>query len=323
MTPILMQGDCLDLMAHIPDGSVDLVLTDPPYGTVKNIASTAGLRHGMKGRTDWDEALDPSAVFAHCLRVLRPNGALVLFAQEPYSSRLAVAASPQLPFAYRMVWQKNHFANALLAKKAPCSFYEDLLVFFKNHTKHDFGGFHPLRPYAAEVRAAVAKSAAAVAKELGHGGADHFFRTNSTQFSLCTAETYAQLCDRYRLDAMPGFREYADIAAVDREYRDGLIEDMTAASPKVFNLPAGKKYRSNVLSFSKDADGHHPTQKPVALLRDLIETYTNAGDAVLDFTMGSGSTGVACAQTGRRFIGIERDPQYFAIAQKRIAEAQP
>jgi len=88
-----------------------------------------------------------------------------------------------------------------------------------------------------------------------------------------------------------------------------------------FNLPHGAKYKSNVLEYRKDYTGHHPTQKPVALLADLVETYTNEGDTVLDFTMGSGSTGVACANTGRKFIGIEMDADFFQVATDRITVA--
>jgi site-specific DNA-methyltransferase (adenine-specific) len=84
----------------------------------------------------------------------------------------------------------------------------------------------------------------------------------------------------------------------------------------------GEKSKSNVFEYKKDGNGYHPTQKPVALLEDLIQTYSNEGDTVLDFTMGSGSTGVACVNTNRNFIGIELGPTYFDIAQKRTTEAQ-
>ncbi|EEZ3584082.1 TPA: site-specific DNA-methyltransferase, partial [Escherichia coli] len=86
----------------------------------------------------------------------------------------------------------------------------------------------------------------------------------------------------------------------------------------VFNLPQGKKYRANILEYARERERWHPTQKPVALLEELIQTYSNPGDRVLDFTMGSGSTGVACIRTGRRFTGIEKDDRYFAVAKKRL-----
>ena len=98
------------------------------------------------------------------------------------------------------------------------------------------------------------------------------------------------------------------------------MKELDKAHARVFNLPQGAKYKSNILKYKKDYSGLHPTQKPVALMIDLIQTYTNEGDTVLDFTMGSGSTGVACVKTGRKFIGIELDPEYFDIACKRISE---
>ena len=109
---------------------------------------------------------------------------------------------------------------------------------------------------------------------------------------------------------MDGFLPYSELARLNEKY--------TAT----FNLWQGGKSKSNVLEYKKDNDGYHPTQKPVALLEDLIQTYSNDGNTVLDFTMGSGSTGVACVNTNRNFIGIELDEGYFNIAKKRIEEAQ-
>lgn len=104
--------------------------------------------------------------------------------------------------------------------------------------------------------------------------------------------------------------EFSDLAEIDLRFARRFA--------RCFNLPSGAKYKSNVLEYRKDYSWHHPTQKPVALLEDLISTYTSEGDMVVDFTMGSGSTGVACVNTGRRFIGIELDDKYFDVAKKRI-----
>ena len=298
----LYLGDCLEVMTVMPNGSIDAVICDPPYGTVKG----AGLDGWGEGKTDWDDALDPAAVFAHCNRVLRMNGALVLFSQEPYTSRLITEAHGNLPFSYRMTWLKDHFANALVSKKAPVSYTEDVLVFFK---KYDTLAQHPLRQYAERVLAACGGDLKAINARLGHRRAEHFFYVKSTQFGLCTEQTYAQLCEVYGLAGFEWFKPYAELEEINRRFS------------RRFNLPEGQKYKSNVLQYRKDYTGHHPTQKPVALMEDLVGTYTNAGDTVLDFTMGSGSTGVACANTGRRFIGIERDPDYFEIARSRIEQA--
>ena len=132
--------DCLEGAERIPSGSVDLILTDPPYGNMRG----AGLDGWEKGSTDWDVALDPKAIHDLSNRILRKNGKMVLFSQEPYTSRLITDAIPNVPFSYRMIWEKDHFANSLIAKKAPVSYFEDILIFSKNHDRE---GLHPLREY--------------------------------------------------------------------------------------------------------------------------------------------------------------------------------
>ena len=301
----LMHGDCLERMKEIPSGSVDMVLTDPPYGTVKG----AGLDGWGGEKTDWDVKLDTQAMLNECNRILRPNGALVLFAQEPYTGELITQAHGNLPFSYRYTWLKDHFANALIAKKAPVNYTEDVLVFFKKHTKHDFDGCHPLRQYAKKVMEHIGKGLKDINSDLGHRRAEHFFYVDSTQFGLCTETTYGQLVERYRFDGAPWFMPFCELVDIELRFS------------RLFNLPHGAKYKSNVLEYRKDYTGHHPTQKPVALLADLVETYTNEGDTVLDFTMGSGSTGVACVNTGRRFIGLELDAGFFQVAKERINSA--
>ena len=303
----LILGDCLERMKEIPDGSVDMVLTDPPYGTM----------NGFNG-IDWDCTIDNDAMWSEINRVLRVNGCCVLFSQEPYTSKLITQGHNNVPFSYRAIWQKDNFANALLCNKAMVSYFEDICVFFKKHTKHDFEGTHPLRPYFADVLEFIGENLKRINTELGHRRAEHCFYINSTQFGLCTEATYREIIERYSINTMQGFRQYKDLEEVNAAYRADLIKRMTEATPRVFNLPDGKKYKSNILEYKKDYSGFHPTQKPVALLEDLIKTYTNEGDTVLDFTCGSGSTGVAAVNTGRNFIGIELDENYFKIAQERI-----
>lgn len=310
----LWNGDCLELMKNIPDGSVDLVLTDPPYGTMKG----AELDGWKNQTTEWDTAIDPLKIFEQISRVLRQNGKAVLFSQEPYTSRLITSAIPSLPFAYRAMWYKNVHANALLAKSAMVSRYEDVCVFSK--LGHDYCGENPLREYFAKVLDFVgATSCKEINARLGHRKAEHCFYVTgsgngSTQFSLCTERTYQELIDVFGIDKMQGFIEYAEL----RKTQDAYTQKYSS----VFNLWQGGKSKSNVLEYKKDNDGYHPTQKPVALLEDLIQTYSNTGDTILDFTMGSGSTGVACVRTNRNFIGIELDENYFQIAEKRITEEE-
>ena len=304
----LWHGDCLELMKNIPDGSVDLVLTDPPYGTMKGAPISS-----WKARNDcaeWDTTLDTEKMFSEISRVLRQNGKAVLFSQEPYTSRLITSAIPSLPFAYRAMWYKNVSGNSLMAKSAMVSRYEDICVFSK--LGHDYCGENPLREYFARVLDFIGKTKKEIMQIIGQK-ADHCFRLNSSQYSLCTKSTYQELIGVFGIDKMQGFIEYAELRKTQDEY--------TQKYASVFNLWQGGKSKSNVLEYKKDNDGYHPTQKPVALLEDLIQTYSNEGDTVLDFTAGSGSTGVACVNTNRRFIGIELDEGYFNIAKKRIEEA--
>ena len=299
----LRLGDCLELMKNIPDGSVDLVLTDPPYGTMK----------GIDDKHEWDTAIEPVKIFEQISRILRQNGKAVLFSQEPYTSRLITSAIPSLPFAYRAVWYKNIAGNSLMAKYAMVSRYEDICIFTK---PHDAECTNELRDYFKKVLDFIgAKSCKEINARLGHRKAEHCFYVTgkgkgSTQFSLCTEQTYNEIVSVFGIDKMDGFLPYSELARLNDKY--------TAT----FNLWQGGKSKSNVLEYKKDNDGYHPTQKPVALLEDLIQTYSNEGNTILDFTMGSGSTGAACVNTGRKFIGIELDEGYFNIAKKRIEEAQ-
>ena len=318
MKPIeLWHGDCLELMKNIPDGSADLVLTDPPYGTMKNAPIDSWVNRGEKA--EWDTAIDPVKIFEQISRILRQNGKAILFSQEPYTSRLITSAIPSLPFSYRAIWYKNVSGNSLMAKSAMVSRFEDICIFSKPCPKHDFCGENPLREYFAKVYEFIGKTKKEIMQIVGQK-ADHCFRLNSSQYSLCTEQTYQELIDVFCIDEMDGFKEYKELKPIQEAYQEENRRNITEKYPAVFNLWQGGKSKSNVLEYKKDNDGYHPTQKPVALLEDLIQTYSNEGNTVLDFTMGSGSTGVACVNTNRRFIGIELDDGYFEIAKKRIEE---
>ncbi len=302
----LLHGDCLIESDNIESGSVDLILTDLPYGAVMNIGDSDTIEHGMKGKTKWDEAIEPKKIYEIANRILRKNGKLVLFSQEPYTGRLTNEAIPNVPFNYRMIWAKDHFANSLLAKKAPVSYYEDILVFSK---LHDHEALHPLRPYFKMVIDYIGLNLKQINTKLGHRRAEHTFYVDSTQYGLCTESTYNELIQVFSIDKMQGFKTYEELRIIDKKY------DST------FNLWEGNKYKSNILKYKKDYGGLHPTQKPILLLEDLIKTFSNEGNLVVDLTMGSGSTGIACLNTKRDFIGIEKDDKYFEIANKRIADA--
>lgn len=245
--PLLLLGDCLERLAEIPDGSVDLVLTDPPYGTTA---------------CKWDAVIPFEPMWKQVWRVLKPNGAAVFTASQPFTSAL-VMSNPKA-FKYCWVWDKVSVTGFANARVQPLRCYEDVVVFCRTKTAYNPQGL---------IQANIKRKNSAT-----DGGAtlkgDHL---SNGRGSLRT----------------PGLERTQEFTNFPRQ----------------------------ILTISREGKSTHPTQKPVALMEYLIRTYTNEGETVLDFTMGSGTTGVACANTRRNFIGIERDEGYFAIAQKRIEEA--
>lgn len=299
--------DCLEGMKQIPDGSIDAIICDLPYGTMKGAA--VGAWDGTQ--CDWDEIIPSAPLFEQYERVLRKGGVAILFSQEPYTSHLRTFKPRNMEFCYPMIWFKDSAGNPNIAKTAPLSYFEDINVFVRANPLHDFNLAHPLRPYFAKVLDFIAVPKSQIMSEIG-SRIDHTFRCNSSQFALCTAETYDALISRYHIDKMDGFRTFEDLKKED----DGYI--IVKEHNRTFNLPDGKASKSNVLQYAKDTDGFHPTQKPVALIADLIRTYTNEGDTILDNCMGSGTTAVACIKEKRHFIGFELNKEYYDKACLRI-----
>ena len=294
--------DCLEGSLRIPDGKIDLILTDLPYGNMKNAPSTWD-----KEKTKWDVAIDPKQIHSVSNRILRKNGKMVLFSQEPYTTRLVTDAVSNVPFSYRMIWEKDSFANALGVNKSPVSYYEDVLVFSKR--EEDKSG-HTLQNYFYEEYKKSGFTVKQICEKLGTSHASHFF-TRGRQFRVPNKKYLEMLHD------LTGFFDidYEEIVNAQQENLKLSSENF----PSTFNLWEGGKYKSNILKYKKDRTGLHPTQKPILLLEDLIKTYSNEGDTVVDLTCGSGSTAIACLNTNRNFIGFELDEAYFNLANERIA----
>ena len=302
--------DCLDGMKHIPNASIDAIICDLPYGTMKGIVNAPGWGNCS---CEWDEIIPTDQLFEQYERVLRMNGVAVLFSQEPYTSHLRTFKPQNMEFLYPLIWKKNSAGNALMSKVAPASVFEDINVFAK---KHDSALLHPLRDYFNEVlKFTGCKSCKQINDRLGHRRAEHVFYVSddggSSQFALCTEETYDELIDVFGIDKMQGFRKYEDLKAEQDAFSRKFA--------RTFNLPKGKAQLLNVLEFDKDPrEALHPTQKPLALIQRLVLTYSNEGDTILDNCMGSGTTAVACIKEKRHFIGFELNKEYFDKACKRI-----
>ena len=237
----LLQGDCLELMKDIPDKSIDLILCDLPYGTTRN---------------SWDEVIPFDKLWAQYNRIIKDNGAILLFAQGKFYVNLV--NSNMKMFRYDLVWDKELVSGFLNAKRMPLRRHEQVAVFYKHLPTYN--------PQFTQGKPLHSKGTAYQTKEL----------TNNN---------------------------YGDFKATDDD-RAGSTE----------------KYPTSIMKFQKPHPSVcvHPTEKPVALLEYLVKTYTNEGDVVLDNCMGSGSTGVACQNTNREFIGMELDEDYYKLACERI-----
>lgn len=300
------QGDCMELMKQITDGSVDLVLTDPPYGTMK----------GIDDKHDWDIALPTEEMFCELSRIVRQNRKVILFAQEPYTSHLVNNSIVSLPFCYRAIWKKDNFGNARMAKKAMLSLYEDILIFQNKCPNKE--------------NCEATKAFQRVVDSVGfYELADIMFLEGRYKDVASARNNLRKKCiNDFSEKGYDNFLDEAMLLFLANKIELGFSVDWYLAKAKeykqkyatVFNLWEGGKFKSNVLEYPKDRDGFHPTQKPVALLEDLIKTFSNPDDVVLDFTMGSGSTPVAAKNTGRHYIGFELDHGYFDIACKRLNE---
>ena len=237
----LMQGDCLELMKCIPDGSVDMVLCDPPYGV-----------------TDcrWDSVIPFDDMWKAYRRIVKENGVIALFSSQPFTTRLIHSNIRQ--YRYNWYWIKNIKAGHVFAKVQPMRCVEEICVFYRRRPLYQPQGLIKLNREIVRQK-------------------------SGTKDSV------------YRID-----------------------------KSKNVSVQRYSNYPSNVLRFDVDAGKArvHPTQKPVAILEYLIRTYTLPNETVLDNCMGSGSTGVACVNSNRRFIGMEQDESYYHIAEKRIAQAK-
>lgn len=310
MTCTLIHGDCLEEMNKLIDESVkvDLILTDPPYGTIRGLTLNH-TKNFKKELIEWDTPIPIKPMFECCYELLNDNRNAIIFCDNKFSFDLYHNQMvSKLPYLYKYYWLKQNFANQMGVNVAPVNYIEEIFVFKKINSANEN---QLLREYAKELWEFIGLPRAEIDRSMGNFKVNHFFRFNGMQFSIPSREAYADLTQLYNLTDYENYKTYDELLS--------LKENKT----NFFRLGEGKKCKPNVLRYGKIYHGSvHPTQKPVDLLEDLILTYTDKGDTVLDFTMGSGSTGVACLQTGRNFIGIELEQKYYDIAKRRCNNYQ-
>lgn len=236
----LIHDDCLSAMDKLIEKGVkvDAIITDPPYGTTK---------------CKWDSIIPFDKMWDRLNKLIKPNGAILLFGTEPFSSSLRISNIKK--YRYDIIWEKERITNFFFVKKQIAKCHENISVFYEKQPTYN--------PQMQIIE--------------GKGAWER--KSNGKKYNSAYSLNY---------------------------------------SKKDSSNTSGARFPRSVQKFSMHNVGlHHPTQKPTDLLEFLIKTYTNEGDLVLDFTMGSGSTGVACKNTNRRFIGIEKEENYFNIAKKR------
>ena len=321
----LYKGDCLIESDKIESGSVDLILTDLPYGTMEGQSKT-GIYHQGKEKHKWDSVIDTDKIMQLANRILRKNGKMILFAQEPFTSELISKAIPNLPFNYRAIWLKDTLGSFMRSKKALLYKTEDILIYSKMNPKHDLELKHPIRKWLKETQEKAnifwndkrlhdAYLESGIAKNIQSAKVicQHKLDWNYVQIQKITKKHYEVLNRFFDFD-----KTEQEIIQIFEEYQEQHLKEQTELYGSTFNLWEGGKYKDNVFEYKRDRDNYHPTQKPVLLLEDLINTFSNKNDLVVDLTMGSGSTMVACKNTNRNGIGIEMNDEYFSIAEKRV-----
>mgnify|MGYP001267086622 CR=1 FL=1 len=259
-------GDCLIEMNNIENQSVDLILCDLPYGTTD--------RKGIESKGDnrvlgWDTVIPLDKLWTQYKRVLKPNGAVVLTADQPFTSQLVISNIEW--FKYEWIWKKKKTTGFLHANARPMKQTEDILV------------FSPLGASGGSVKA------------------------NKNMKYNPQGLIEKKVKKKNNAKRLGKFLHQPEHMGAGNK----LLHE-TEYEQKYTNYP------SELIEFGLDKDSVHPTQKPVALMEYLIRTYTNEDDIVLDNCMGSGTTGVACVNTNRQFIGIEMNDNYFKIAEERI-----
>lgn len=296
--------DCMEGMKRITDESVDFILTDPPYGTIKGMKLNS-----WKDGNEWDVKPDLDALFKEYFRILKPGGKAVIFSQNSFTQEVRAMSSTYLKYNYPLIWLKNSFANYMSVNKSPVQFFEDMSVFSKQ-----YGLLKESRSYCNKLLDYIGLTRGEINKALGHDKCDHFFRTESLQFSNISEEGYKELVRNYKINEMFGFLQYDEWL----ELYNG--ERKANRAKTAFNIREGQKYVSNIFEVSKESKRYHPTQKPVELLEQLIEIYTEPDAIILDTFMGSASTAISAINTNRNFIGFEMDEAYFKIANERIVQ---
>jgi site-specific DNA-methyltransferase (adenine-specific) len=316
--------DCFEFFENYDGKKIDLVVVDLPYGQTSN---------------KWDEKINLEKMWENLLKICRRNTIFCFFTTTRYG--IDLINSKHDYFRYDLVWEKKNSVGHLSANKMPLRRHE-MIYIFSNVRSNDTKKEHnkELREYSKKLFQWINKPRKEIFKKCGNTGLSCFYTWKGQQFSIPIKKNYQFLIDEYKINEMKDFMEYEEIKRI-WDLDNKLIYNVQKTKGKPYKKKKsagscisygfgdgeyirreinnkGDRYPLSVLKYGYDKEKLHATQKPVGLCEWLIKTYSNQGGLVLDFCMGSGSTGVACIQTGRNFIGVEKDKKIFEIAKKRL-----
>jgi site-specific DNA-methyltransferase (adenine-specific) len=323
----IYNDDCFNVFKAIDDKMIDMILVDLPYG------QTA---------CDWDICIDLKEMWKNLKRICKDECQFVFFTTTKYGYEL-IKSNPRW-FRYDLVWEKHNSVGFLSANKMPLRSHEMIYIFNSQNTDDvELTRNLELREYAKKVLKFIDKKYSEIKKDFGNSKLQHFLGSATTsQFELPSEKTYNELIERYNINKMEGFMKYEDMKSkFKRKHQPKRTYNPQKTPGKPYNVKGhktqdvygqdgipttenttGDRHPTSVMKFYQSGNKLHPTQKPLDLCEWLIRTYSNDGDLVLDFCMGSGTTIEACKKSKRQYIGIEKDKDIYETAKNRIDGSQ-
>lgn len=293
-------------LCTIPSASIDLILCDPPYAITAN---------------KWDKPLDLDKMFKEYDRIIKDNGAIVVFGNQPFTTDLINAYRKN--FRYSLVWDKNQGTDFFNCNKKPLKSHEDILIFYKSKPTYN-PQKEEGKPYSNNGKGKVSTvgddakfERRAVTNLDGKRFPKSVIKVDYTEDDEYEMEEHEDIIVFYKKQPTYNPQKEEGKPYERKRGNKGTLSHYGGVNEHTTIESTGTRFPKSILKFKRET-GKHTTQKPVKLCEWLIKTYTNEGETVLDNTMGSGTTGVACKNLGRKFIGFELDEKYFKTAEERI-----
>jgi len=308
MTIDLRYGDTIEQMKLIPDKSIDFICCDLPYGTTACV---------------WDIIIPFDKLWEQYKRIIKDKGVIVLFGSEPFSSLLRTSNLDW--YKYDWIWEKNNAGNFQLVNYQPLKIHETISVFYNETPNMEFADI-----MLENMKRLNLKQIDVSKLELSITGGMTGWVTNKMNGSqLPTEQQWTKICDLFGIE-----NKYNEILStvknitynlelddteliLSNKGKAGALGHLSSESKRETYIQDKTGYPKSILRYNRE-NGLHPTQKPLELVKFLVSTYSNENDIVLDNCMGSNTTGLACKELNRQYIGIEKEKKYYDVSVSRV-----